>query len=261
MLNYGWFFEELLATQGALYVDNENGRKDAAKKAVFNGKEGQKVFGMLDELNKAGALGKYGASWDDIRAAFQSGQVAMYLDSSAGVRDLIDASKFNVGVSYIPYPEDSKQNGVVIGGASLWMTNMVSEETQQGAWDFMKYLTKPDVQAKWHTATGYFSINPDAYNEPLVKEQYEKYPQLKVTVDQLQATKQSPATQGALISVFPESRDAVVKALEAMYDGKNSKEALDEAAKATDRAISISARTSQNKRKPYPKKDTAFFRR
>lgn len=169
MLNYGWFFEELLATQGALYVDNENGRKDAAKKAVFNGKEGQKVFGMLDELNKAGALGKYGASWDDIRAAFQSGQVAMYLDSSAGVRDLIDASKFNVGVSYIPYPEDSKQNGVVIGGASLWMTNMVSEETQQGAWDFMKYLTKPDVQAKWHTATGYFSINPDAYNEPLVK--------------------------------------------------------------------------------------------
>ncbi|TKH64436.1 extracellular solute-binding protein, partial [Bacillus cereus] len=150
-----------------------------------------------------------------------------------------------VGVSYIPYPEDSKQNGVIIGGASLWMTNMVSEETQQGAWDFMKYLTKPDVQAKWHTATGYFSINPDAYNEPLVKEQYEKYPQLKVTVDQLQATKQSPATQGALISVFPESRDAVVKALEAMYDGKNSKEALDEAAKATDRAISISSRTSQ----------------
>ena len=41
---------------------------------------------MLDDLNKAGALGKYGASWDDIRAAFQSGQVAMYLDSSAGVR-------------------------------------------------------------------------------------------------------------------------------------------------------------------------------
>ena len=70
---------------------------------------------------------------------------------------------------------------------------------------------------------------------------------MKVTVDRLQATKQSPATQGALISVFPESRDAVVKALEAMYDGKNSKEALDEA-KATDRAISISARTSQNKK-------------
>ncbi len=35
MLNYGWFFEELLATQGALYVDNENGREDDAKKQGF----------------------------------------------------------------------------------------------------------------------------------------------------------------------------------------------------------------------------------
>ena len=42
-----------------------------------------------------------------------------------------------------------------------------------------------------------------------------------MTVNQLQDTIPSTATQGALISVFPESRDAVVKALEAMYDGKN----------------------------------------
>ena len=44
MLNYGWFFEELCLTQGALYVDNENGRKDAAKKAVFNGKKDRKYL-------------------------------------------------------------------------------------------------------------------------------------------------------------------------------------------------------------------------
>ena len=43
-----------------------------------------------------------------------------------------------------------------------------------------------------------------------------------------------------------------------MYDGKNSKEALDEVAKATDRAISISARTSQ-KESRILKRDTAFF--
>ncbi|CAM4326974.1 glycerol-3-phosphate ABC transporter substrate-binding protein [Bacillus manliponensis] len=244
MLNYGWFFEELLATQGGLYVDKENGRKGAATKAVFNGEEGQKVFGLLDEMNKAGTLGKYGSNWDDIRAAFQSQQVAMYLDSSAGVRDIVDSSQFNVGVAYLPHPKGVDPNGVVVGGASLWMTNMVSEETQQGAWDFMKYLTEADVQAKWHTETGYFSINPEAYSHDLVKQQYEKYPQLKVTVEQLQATKSNVATQGALITVFPESRDAVVKALEAMYEGKDSKEALDEAAKATDRAISISNRTN-----------------
>ncbi|MFD3449499.1 ABC transporter substrate-binding protein [Microbacteriaceae bacterium 4G12] len=247
ILNYGWFFEELLATQGGLYVDNENGRKDSAKKAVFNGKEGQKVFSLLNDLNKNGELGKYGSDWDSMRAAFQSGQVAMCLDSSAGVRNTINTAKFDVGVAYLPHPDDVKPQGVIIGGASLWMTNMVGKETQEGAWDFMKYLTKPDVQAKWHTQTGYFAITPDAYKEPIVKEQYQKYPQLKVTVDQLQSTKSSPVTQGALINVFPESRDAVVKALESMYGGTDSKQALDEAAKATDRAIQIANRTNEKK--------------
>lgn len=44
MLNYGWFFEELLATQGALYVDNENGRKDAAKRRYLMVKKDRKYL-------------------------------------------------------------------------------------------------------------------------------------------------------------------------------------------------------------------------
>ncbi|MGG0381702.1 ABC transporter substrate-binding protein [Priestia filamentosa] len=245
MLNYGWFFEELLATQGGLYVDQENGREGTAEKAKFQGKEGERVFNLLNDMNKEGSLGNYGTNWDDIRAAFQSKQVAMYLDSSAGVRNTIDTADFNVGVAYIPHPDEVDPEGVIIGGASLWMTNMVSDETQQGAWDFMKYLATKEVQAKWHTGTGYSSINPDAYKEELVKEQYKKYPQLQVTVEQLQSTKKSPATQGALITVLPESREAIVKALESMYEGKDPKQALKEAAEATERAMKLSNRTAQ----------------
>ncbi|WP_459502587.1 hypothetical protein [Bacillus sp. C1] len=50
---------------------------------------------------------------------------------------------------------------------------------------------------------------------------------------------------------FGESKEVMwgaglhVKALEAMYDGENSKEALDEATKTTDWEISISNHTSQ----------------
>ena len=84
---------------------------------------------------------------------------------------------------------------------------------------------------------------------------------MKVTVDQLQATKQSPATQGALISVFPESRDAVVKALEAMYDGKNSKEALDEAPKQQIEQLAFQLVRVKIRESRILKRDTAFFRR
>jgi sn-glycerol 3-phosphate transport system substrate-binding protein len=245
MLTYGWFFEQLVATQGGLYVNEENGREGDATEAVFNGEEGLRVFKFLDDMNKAGTFGNYGTNWDDIRAAFQTGKVAMYLDSSAGVANAINSSPFEVGVAFIPYPEEVERQGVAIGGASLWMSKGISEEKQEAAWEFMKYLQTPESQAKWHIGTGYFAINPAAYDEDIVKQEWEKYPQFKVTVDQLQQTKPSVATQGALISVFPESRQQVVTALENLYQGTDPQEALDQAVEGTNRAIEIANKTKQ----------------
>ncbi len=245
MLTYGWFFEQLVATQGGLYVNEDNGRSGDATEALFNGTEGQNVFRFLDTMNKAGTFGNFGTNWDDIRAAFSSGKVAMYLDSSAGVAGAIATTPFDVGVAYMPHGDDAERNGVVIGGASLWMSKGIAEKEQEAAWEFMKYLTTPKVQAKWHLDTGYFAINPKAYEEADVKEKWAEYPQYKVTVDQLQDTKANLATQGALISVFPESRQYVVTALEELYQGGNPKEALDQAVEGTNRAIEIANKTKK----------------
>lgn len=243
ILLYGWFIEEMIATQGGLYVDGENGRTGEVTEAMFNGVEGKRVFDFLKTMNDAGTLGNFGKVWDDIRTAFVSGKVAMYLDSSAGIANIVENAPFEVGASYIPYSEQAERNGVIIGGASLWMMNGISEEEQAGAWDFMKYLQTPEVQANWHVDTGYFAINPAAYDLPVVEERWNKYPQLKVTVDQLQDTIPSVATQGALISVFPESRDHVVTAIEELYQGGDPQQVLDKAAQLTNRAIEIANKT------------------
>jgi len=245
MLTYGWFFEQLVATQGGLYVNEDNGRSGDATEALFNGPEGLNVFNFLDTMNKAGTFGNFGTNWDDIRAAFASGKVAMYMDSSAGVAGAIKTAPFDVGVAYIPYADEVKRNGVVIGGASLWMSKGIAEKEQEAAWEFMKYLTTPEVQAQWHLDTGYFAINPKAYDEENVKEKWAEFPQYKVTVDQLQDTVPGLATQGALISVFPESRQQIVTALEDLYQGKDSKEVLDKAAEATNRAMEIANKTKK----------------
>lgn len=245
LLTYGWFFEQLVATQGGLYVDEDNGRSGDATEALFNGEEGLKVFNFLDAMNKAGTFGNFGTNWDDIRAAFSTEKVAMYLDSSAGVADMIANSPFEVGVAYIPYADDVERNGVVIGGASLWMSKGIAEKEQEAAWEFMQYLTTPEIQAKWHLETGYFAINPAAYEEESVQNAWAETPQIKVTVEQLQDTVAGLATQGALISVFPESRQQIVTALEDLYQGKDPQEALDEAAKGTNRAMEIANKTKQ----------------
>lgn len=243
MLTYGWFFEQLVATQGGLYVNENNGRTGEATEAVFNGPEGLNVFNFLDTMNKAGTFGNFGTNWDDIRAAFASEKVAMYMDSSAGVAGIIATAPFEVGVAYIPHADEVKRNGVVIGGASLWMSKGIDAKEQEAAWEFMKYLTTPEVQAQWHLDTGYFAINPKAYDEAIVKEKWEEFPQFKVTVAQLQDTVPGYATQGALISVFPESRQLVVTALEDLYQGKDPQEALNQAVEGTNRAIEIANKT------------------
>lgn len=240
-----WFFEEMLAVQGGTYVNNDNGRAKAATKATFNGKEGQRILEFVNNLNKEGINGNYGSDWDNTRAAFLAGKTAMYLDSSAGVKDIINSAPFQVGVAYLPYPEDVQREGVIIGGASLWMAKDIGKEKQKAVWEFMKYMTTPSIQAEWHVNTGYFAVNPKAYEEELVKKEYEKYPQLQVTVNQLHDSKVSPATQGALITVFPESRQKVQKAMESIIEGTDVKQALDQAAKETDRALEIENRAKK----------------
>ncbi|APH06371.1 ABC transporter substrate-binding protein [Bacillus weihaiensis] len=246
ILNYGWFFEELLAAQGGHYVDNENGRNGNATKATFNDELGLNVFSLISDMYNDGTFYNVGQNWDDIRAAFQSKKVAMYLDSSAGVKTVVDNADFEVGVSYLPIPDDADRQGVIIGGASVWMSSGIEEAKQKAAWEFMKYLTTPEVQGEWHVKTGYFAINPAAYEQDIVKEEWEKYPQLKVTVDQLRDTKPSTATQGALISVFPESRQKVVTAMENLYQGMDPQEALDQAAEETNRALEVANKKQGN---------------
>ncbi|MGN1401186.1 MAG: ABC transporter substrate-binding protein [Bacillus sp. (in: firmicutes)] len=237
MLTYGWFFEELIATQGGLFVNGENGRSGKVTEAVFNGKEGLRVFEFLNKMNKAETFGNFGTNWDDIRAAFQTGKVAMYLDSSAGVADTVNTAPFEVGVGYIPHADEAERQGVIIGGASLWMSKGIGEDSHKAAWEFMKYLQTPEAQAKWHVNTGYFAINPAAYDEQIVKDKWAESPQLKVTVEQLQDTKPSVATQGALIKVFPEARQQIVTALEKLYQGGDPQQLLDQAVKETNKQI------------------------
>ncbi|PGT82251.1 MULTISPECIES: ABC transporter substrate-binding protein [Bacillaceae] len=246
ILNYGWFFEEMLAEQGGHYVDNENGRSGNATKATFNDELGLNVFNLISDMYNEGTFYNVGQNWDDMRAAFQSGKMTMYLDSSAGVKTIVDNADFEVGVSYLPIPDDAERNGVIIGGASVWMSSGIDEAKQKAAWEFMKYLTTPEVQADWHVKTGYFAINPAAYEQDVVKQEWEKYPQLKVTVDQLRDTKANTATQGALISVFPESRQKVVTAMENLYQGMDPKEALDQAAEETNRALEVANKKQGN---------------
>ncbi|WP_018133535.1 ABC transporter substrate-binding protein [Effusibacillus pohliae] len=228
---YGWFFEQYLANQGALYANNGNGRKDRATEAIVNKEAGVRFVDWWKKLYDDGVLGNFGRKTSDTQAAFTAGKTAMFIDSTGVARGIVDGvgSKFQIGTAPLPKAEGSP-GGVIIGGGSLWIMKDQPATKQKAAWEFVKFISEPKQQAFWHTATGYFPIRTKAYDEPLLKEFDEKYPQFKVAVQQLHDTKLSEATTGAVIGVFPEARTTIETAIEdVLLNKKTSQQALDEA--------------------------------
>ena len=239
---YGWFVEQFLAVSGGLYADNGNGRDAAATTATFNGPEGVRILEWWKEMYDAGNFGNYGRTTVDTRNAFLAGQTAMFIDSTAVLRGMIDGSagKFELGTGWLPRPDEAafENAGTIIGGASLWILNGRPQEEQQCAWEFIKFVSEPAQQAFWHTESGYFPIRKAGYDEPLAVEWRTKYPQFGTAVEQLHAAPNNRVTQGALIGVFPTARQTVETAIEEVLAGQATpQEALDNAAAAVTQAI------------------------
>src|SRR5213593_1293971 len=236
---YGWFFEQLLATSGALYADNGNGRDDRATKVVYNNAAGKAILDWW----KAGIDGGYfynpGIDNAGATTAFQSGKTAMYLESSAALRGNINTAKFQVGTGLFARPDNKPANGGnIIGGASLYIMKSRPLEEQQAAWEFVKYAMTPAIQAQWQSDTGYYAIVKAAYNEAPAKEWATKYPQFQTPVDQIRNSPQNRFTNGAVLGIMPQARARTQKMIESVLLGQaSSQQALDAAVAEVNDAI------------------------
>ncbi|MBB6734993.1 ABC transporter substrate-binding protein [Cohnella zeiphila] len=231
---YGWFMEQFFANQNADYLNNGNGRTSPATESLVNADAGVNTLTWWKRMIDAKTATNLGRNTDDTDAAFAAGQIAMTLDSTASLRNIVNqvGGKFEVGTGFLPRPASANQGGVVVGGASLYIMNNKPEDEQQASWKFIKYLTSPEVQATWSVSTGYFPITKAAYDQQVLKDNMAKYPQFQTAVDQLHASADSTATQGAMMGVFPEARQVVEGAIESVLNGKQEpKAALDDAAK------------------------------
>lgn len=237
IISYAWFIEQLLANDNVLYTDEENGRNGNMPTKVVYGEQLPTILNWMQGMNSEKVAINYGREWDSTRSAFSSGKVAMYLDSSAGLTGIINNSKFNVGTAFIPN-ESGVFNGSVIGGASLWITDSKDDSKEQAAWDFVKYAVSKEVQAQWSTKTGYFPVNKLSYETETMKAYMEKTPQFKVVVDELKATNKNTATQGAILGVFPDVREKMVEAMEAVSEGEDGAKIAKDVEKASNRIIS-----------------------
>ncbi|HET8658814.1 MAG TPA: ABC transporter substrate-binding protein [Micromonosporaceae bacterium] len=231
---YGWLLEQLLATDGKEYCDNGNGRSALATKVQFDDPAAVEVARWWTDLVKGGYAANTGRKTDDAQAAFKTGTVAMHLESTSVLRGYVTAAKGKFTVATAPYPKlrASSSGGPIIGGASLWVNGQGhSALEQRAAWEFIKFVSTPAAQAKWHVGTGYVPVNKKALDEAVTKEWQAKYPQFTTAVDQLHALPPSVASAGCILGVMPQARKAAEDGLEqAIVGSKTPEQAMKDAA-------------------------------
>lgn len=236
---YGWYFEQQLAGLGAYYGNNENGRTEPITAVDFdqNG-GGLKVFETWKKLYDSGYFENYGTVGADTQTAFFAGQVGMIIESTAILKNATNSSTFEIGTGNLPKIEENEEGGVIIGGGALWMMDSEDQAKKDAAWKFIEYCTTPEAQAKWSMGTGYFAINPAAYETEDFKAYLEENPNFMTAINQLNATPVNNYTAGVLSGVQTESRLIFNDVMPQVYDGKMTpEEGVAELAKQVNAAI------------------------
>lgn len=217
---YGWFFEQFIGKQGLEYANNGNGRTEPATAVAFdeNG-AAENILTAWKSLYDKGYAPNVGKGGDAGLADFSAGKSAITLGSTASLKQILQDvnGKFEIGTAYFPKVKSTDEGGVSIGGASLWALNNNDPKKTRATWEFVKFLISPESQAYWNAQTGYFPVTTAAQEEPVFKENVEKYPQFQTAIDQLHDS--SPEYVGALLSVFPEARATVESEIENLLNG------------------------------------------
>ncbi|MGB7480799.1 MAG: sn-glycerol-3-phosphate ABC transporter substrate-binding protein UgpB [Burkholderiaceae bacterium] len=235
----GWqswvHLESFSAWHNVEFASKNNGFGGLDARLKFNSPLHVRHIGNLANWAKQGYF-TYPGRKTEGEAKFYSGECGMLTSSSAAYANIKKNAKFEFRVSTLPYYSDvpgAPQN-TIIGGASLWAMSGKKTEEYKAVAKFFKFLSQPEVQAKWHQETGYLPITKAAYELTKKSGFYEKNPGTDVSVQQM-IVKTTDKSRGIRLGNFVQIRTVIDEELENVWAGKKSaQEALDAAVKRGD---------------------------
>ena len=234
---YGW--EPMWGADNLVDAAFSNGGSifsDDGKTVTINSKEWVEVweaFRTWIHDDETMAIHSGGQGWeywyntiDDVLANTAGG----YTGSSGDQADL-DFSV--VAAMEQPAWKDGTESKPMAVALTLSAVSQSSEEEQQGAYDFMKYFTNVENQAKWSMSTGYVPVNLGVLDDADYKAYTEENPQALVPFNQASHGSVYPydPTNGAIMDALKIAADKVE------IDGVSAQEALDEAQQTAQAAL------------------------
>ncbi|MCF7876559.1 ABC transporter substrate-binding protein [Candidatus Bipolaricaulota bacterium] len=236
-----WFFEQWMAEQGQVLVNNGNGRQDRPTEIFLESDEAKRIFTWWKELYDKGLWKNPGVeAWAQANSLFLGETVAMEITSTSDVTGMeknAAENGFELGTTYLPIPEGTERNGEVIGGGNLWITEGHSEAKLEAAVTFALWMSNIENSIRWHKGTGYFPIRKSSVDILEREGWFERSPNSRTAFDQLLDTKSNAATAGALIGPFRQIRTIVEEAFQKVMGGTSVDKALAQADKEAENAM------------------------
>ena len=219
---YAWLFEEFYANADEPFTNHHNGHTGTPTKINYDSSVALVTMRWLQKLSRSGAFINYGSgsnAFTNEIAGFLARKVAMFPQSSSDLTQLEVGTKDKIGIAYYPRMDGRRANGVSIGGASLWISNDKSAKVQQGAWDFIKFTLRPQVQAEWQLKTGYLAVNERDFNEPKLKHYFAQHPEARIPAKQLMDTKPNDNNSGIYMLNLTHQRLVTQEMMNHVYNG------------------------------------------
>lgn len=242
--NHGWFFEQAVAMDGADLVNNGNGRDARATETLINSDAAVSFVSWWKSLQDSGYYIYTGVQrdWSGTYNAFVAQDVAFLIYSSSDTSIITSdaaAAGFDAVASFYPRNQDVEYVGNLIGGASLWLSNNLAPEVEEGALTFLLHFTNTANAASWHQLTGYIAITKSAVEALEAEGWFEANPNSRIAGEQLAGSTATSATAGAIVGAFPAIRNHVTNAIEqVLVNDRDVVEAMTEAKELSDETLS-----------------------
>ncbi|GII76220.1 sn-glycerol-3-phosphate-binding periplasmic protein UgpB [Sphaerisporangium rufum] len=219
--NDGKFFQQALAHQGALLVDQDNGRTGRATKIDLRSPEMMAYVMWWYRLFRDGHYLHTGKleDWAGSSQAFAEQRVVFRFSSSFESPYMVKAGRengFEVAVTPTPHNGDVPFAGNWIGGDAMWLADGLDEATRDGALAFMQYLNSPRNAAEWHKVYGSAPVTGAAAALLEREGWYDEHPYHRVATEQLDLTTGAPGAQAAVLGHFAQIQHEMMFALEDM---------------------------------------------
>ncbi|MEM9951325.1 MAG: extracellular solute-binding protein [Chloroflexota bacterium] len=253
-----WFIEQWTAQHGEFMVNNGNGRDERATESVIADNNAfREIAQFYRDLYENDYFIYEGLdNWGPTTQNFATQAVAIHMSSSAGARGITEQAAeagFNLLTAPMVYNEEYGWNGNILGGATMWVSNGLSEEVRDGAMAFLLFFSNTENSASWHNASGYVPVrqssiellqsleedNGIAWDIPSASrvdlpegDYYEQNPNFLTASIQLGNSPVNNATLGSTYGTFQQARPIYNGAIEEYMLNGGDLDAIVEAADA-----------------------------